>query len=140
MMGLNDFLVPEERLFLSMTTKKAVSAWYGLFIAALFWGIAILLPDFPLIRRFDPWMVAVTDRRVLVRRRLLSKHYNEISLSNIQRVEHDWKAGRLILAGPEHAPGIQAEGERHDEGYRGRCPPRPPGPSYSVDLLQLDLP
>jgi hypothetical protein len=73
-----------------------------------FLGLAdliLILPEW--FARFDPWTVAVTDRRVLVRKRLFSKHYADIHLSDIRQIDHDWQSGKLTLVGPEHAVEIR---------------------------------
>lgn len=46
------------------------------------------------------WQVAVTDRRVLVRRGFYAVTHDEIALDEITDVSHDWDAGLLVLSGP----------------------------------------
>lgn len=48
---------------------------------------------------FDHWRVAVTDRRVLVRRGLLGAGREEIARTDIETRIHDRAGGRLVLAG-----------------------------------------
>jgi hypothetical protein len=73
-------------------------------------------------------MVIVTDRRVLVRKRLFSKYFGDIHLTAVEQVEHDWEAGRLILSGPEHALEIRCNEQEAAailEALKGACqPPR----------------
>lgn len=106
-------LEPDERLLLTFVPRKAGFMLVAGLVMAFVWEAARILLIFvellPLSSRLDPWMAAVTDRRVLVRKRLFSKHYSGISLSDIQRVEHNWEAGRLILVGSEHALEIRCD-------------------------------
>jgi len=109
-----NILKPDERLLLPFIPRKVGLLMVFSIVMAFVWESARLLLELfvelrPLSSRFEPWMAAVTDRRVLVRRRLFSKRYSEISLSSIQRVDHDWEAGRLILIGSEHALEIRCD-------------------------------
>jgi hypothetical protein len=45
------------------------------------------------------WQAAVTDRRVLVRRGFFSAKHDEIALTEVADVRHDWDAQRLTLTG-----------------------------------------
>lgn len=99
MFNLNYILEPGERLLLSITPWKSAGSRAAAFFHVIFWVVLGVLPELLYFRRLDPWMVAVTDRRVLVRRRLFSKQFAEMRLSEIRQIDHDWKTDRLILTG-----------------------------------------
>lgn len=127
MLRLNEFLQPGERLLLDLTPWKAIDPRFGGFVVVTYWAALFVLSDLLYFRWYDPWMVAVTDRRVLVRKRLFGKHYTDMYLSGIERVEHDWKADRVILVGREHALEIRCN--EHEaaailEALKGAYQPR----------------
>lgn len=127
MWRLNEFLLPGERLLLDIAPWKAVNSRFGGFILVTVWAALFMLPELEYFRRFDPWMVAVTDRRVLVRKRLFSKHFTDMNLSEIERVEHDWQADRVILVGREHALEIRCNNREAAailEALKGAYQPR----------------
>jgi hypothetical protein len=94
--------------------------------SALFWGNLLYLQDHPdavvlanlqilflILSRagqvalpfvflafwLNRWQAAVTDRRVLVRRGFFSAKHDEIALTEVADVRHDWDAQRLTLTG-----------------------------------------
>ena len=48
---------------------------------------------------FDHWRVAVTDRRILVRRGILGTRHDEMARDDIESVRYDPAARRLFIAG-----------------------------------------
>lgn len=82
-------------------TISLLTGILGLFLLAVF-GPAILgLPFDRLLprRSSDHWRIAVTDRRVLVRRGLLGRGHDEMMRYDIENCLHDRARGKIVLTG-----------------------------------------
>lgn len=111
MFGPLDVLAPGERELLTFIPRKIGFSLLAGFGLAFVWQPARILLIFfdliPVFSHLDPWTVAVTDRRVLVRRWIFSRHYTDIHLSDIRQIDHDWQSGKLLLVGAKHAVEIR---------------------------------
>jgi hypothetical protein len=76
---------------------------FGAFLALfLFFGGLQFLIDFAFIGlSFDHWRVAVTDRRVLVRRGLLGRGHDEMMRYDIETCLYDRAEGKVVLTGAD---------------------------------------
>lgn len=74
---------------------------FGVFAALfLFLGGFQFLMDFAFIGlSFDHWRIAVTNRRVLVRRGLMGASHDEMARYEIENCLHDRAGGKIVLAG-----------------------------------------
>lgn len=79
---------------------------------------------------FDHWRVAITDRRVLVRRGFLGARYDEMARHDIENCQYDGVGGKIVLTGAGRELAIacsQAQAGRilkalgRDEAGQARC-------------------
>lgn len=59
----------------------------------------VALPFLLLLFWLNRWQAAVTDRRVLVRRGFFRATHDEIALTEVEGVRHDWDGQQLTLTG-----------------------------------------
>lgn len=101
-------VLPFAAMFLLLQYPEIINAWLGLFPGAMallaVLALIILLQfsiDFAWLSLFtlffDHWRIAITDRRVLVRRGLLGFGHDEIARGKGCRAEYDVAGGRLVL-------------------------------------------
>lgn len=99
--------LPMLVMLLLMNHPEAVNAWLGLFSGVM---VIVALLLFLLVVQlsidiswfgvfFDHWRIAVTDKRILVRRGLLGARHDEMARPEIESCFHDRTGGKIVLSG-----------------------------------------
>lgn len=126
-----------RRRYNRMNRRLAPLALLLLLPSALFWGTLLYLQDHPdaavlaslqipflilsragqialpfvlLLFWWNRWRAAVTDRRVLVRRGFFGATHDEIALTDVEDVRHDWDAEQLTLTANARELTIHCDG------------------------------
>ena len=99
--------LPMLVMLLLMNHPEAVNAWLELFsgvmvIVAFLLFLLVVQLSFDISWFgvfFDHWRIAVTDKRILVRRGLMGARHDEMARHEIENCLHDRTGGKIVLTG-----------------------------------------